>query len=345
VTEQFGRISTSILDGGDWDLFLTVFGGAHRGGHYLWNLSQIERNSLAPETLRALESSREEIYQACDRELGRLLAAAPGNARILAFALHGMGPNPGWADYFFRMVAQIQGAGSGERARPGLTYRLKKALPWKLVRQVTTRLPASLNQALVPLWSRRMCDWRRTRYFPVPLDINGYLRINLKGREPFGIVEPGAEYDELCSELAAAFLSFKDIDTGAPVVAAVDKVADMAAAGSACRPLLPDLVVRWAPGSALESRGIRSDRYGELCWERGARLASGRAGNHLNHGWYVAAGEGIAPGACDRTHDIVDLLPTVFHWLGAKLPDEFEGSPIPELAGGAPAATETRPRT
>ncbi len=334
ATEQISRISEYLLDGDPWDLFLVVLGGAHRGSHYLWNLSQIETQGLASETRRTLENALVELYQSWDRAIGRLINKAPDGTKIMVFALHGMGPNTGWSERFGEIVSQIQRSGAAAPQKSGLIYRLKRALPWKLVRQVTTRLPTSVNHLLVPLWSARMFNWRTTRYFPLPLDLNGYLRINLKGRESQGIVEPGEEYEALCREIEEAFLSFRDIETGEPIVEAVDRVDDLVPADAPCRHLLPDLIVRWGRTSSLETSGIRSEKYGELRWDPSAPLPSGRSGNHLDNGWFVAAGEGIRSGTRSDGHDTLDLIPTVFRWLGVEPPVEFQGQPIPVLCEG-----------
>jgi predicted AlkP superfamily phosphohydrolase/phosphomutase len=333
-TEQFTRICEHVLARGEWDLFTAVYGAAHRGSHYLWNLSQIDLAGVDGATARLLENARVEIFQACDRALARLLEKAPRGARVMAFALHGMGPNSGWSEYFDRIAARLMGGGSGAPKR-GLIYRMKKALPWHIIRQVTRRLPSSVNHALVPLWSRRMYDWSTVRFFPLPLDLNGFIRINLKGRETPGVIEPGAQYDELLDELEEGFLSFRDLNTGERVVASVHRMDDLVPPDSPRRDILPDLAVTWSNVSALESDGIRSEKYGEIRWEKGSKLPSGRSGNHLGRGWFMARGPGIAPGEPAATHDILDIAPTVCRWLGAEPPARLEGRPIPELTGGA----------
>jgi len=334
--EQFGRISAALLAEGEWDLFLTVFGGPHRSTHYLWNLSQVDVDGLVPNERHVLENACTEIYEGWDRALGEIVDGAPADARIVAFALHGMGTNQGWTEQFDRVVQRVHAGGEdGDAPRRGVAYRVKKALPWKLVRQVTTRLPAGVNHALVPLWSKRMHDWSRTRFFTLPADLNAYVRINLRGREAAGIVEPGAEYEALCQELKEAFLGFVDIDSGRPFVAGVERVDSLVGPDAPARRYLPDLQVRWADLPIHESSGVRSQRYGEIVWGHGFRLPSGRSGNHVDHGWFVAVGPGIRPGPCRRAYETIDVIPTVFEWLDAERPSWFQGRPIPELTAGS----------
>jgi arylsulfatase A-like enzyme len=84
--------------------------------------------------------------------------------------------------------------------------------------------------------------------------------------------------------------------------------------------------------SAQQSSGVRSEQYGEVRWPKGAKLRSGRSGNHTHHAWFVAAGPGVRPGRSHETYDTIDLLPTEFEWMGAAQPDFFHGRPIAELA-------------
>ena len=58
-------------------------------------------------------------------------------------------------------------------------------------------------------------DWSRTRAYALGL---GQIYLNLSGREKFGILNPGAETDQLLAEIRSKLLAFKDPDTQQPVV-------------------------------------------------------------------------------------------------------------------------------
>ena len=72
-----------------------------------------------------------------------------------------------------------------------------------------------------------MFDWSQTRFFALPSDVGGLVRFNLQGREPEGIVRQGAEFDGLCDELIDALCSLEDVETGEPIIAAVDRTDDV----------------------------------------------------------------------------------------------------------------------
>jgi predicted AlkP superfamily phosphohydrolase/phosphomutase len=223
----------------------------------------------------------------------------------------------------------IQRKDEGAPAKSGLLYKLKQALPWQFIRQITRYMPRRVLDHFVSLWSSGMFDWSQTRYFPLPMDHAGYIRINLRDRESQGIVECGDVYHQLCAHLEDALLSFRDVATGKPIVDKVYRLENLAPPDATFRNHLPDLVVTWSDVSAIESKGIYSENYGAL--QLDGRLPSGRAGNHTKDGWFIACGHGIPPGSSAQDHKIVDLAPTLFQWLNAPLPDSFQGRAIPEL--------------
>ncbi len=342
ATRQFGELCEHVLEMENWDLLVAIFGAAHRGGHYLWDLSQVDTSEGSAHELQLLHDSRAEMYEAWDRALGRILEKAPADARVMVFSLHGMAPNPGWAEHFATMVNRVRSGGETTTQKSGLAYRVKKALPWSLVRQITTRMPTAINHAVVPIWSRRMYDWQTTRFFPLPLDLNGYVRINLRGRETEGIVAPGAEYEALLAELEEALPSFGDLETGQPVVSHVERTDDLVGSDAPARYVLPDLVAHWSQNSSVtESSGISSEQYGDIRWGVDRRLPSGRSGNHSPRGWFVAVGEGVSPGEVDRVPDTVELVPTALEWIGQNRPDSFQGRPMPELTAQASESTSS----
>jgi predicted AlkP superfamily phosphohydrolase/phosphomutase len=330
---QFSEICRDLLARERFDLFLAVFGLVHRGTHYLWDLSQITPDRVDVRTRAVLEGSLDDSYASADEALGRVLEAAPPDARVIVFALHGMGPNDGWYEILPRVIEQIHRGGGGAPAKSGMLFRLRQALPWRLVRQVTRRIPTAWNKALVPLWSRRMHDWPNRKYFVLPMDYNGYVRLNLKGREKEGCVDPG-DADRVLADLDAALQSFRDVESGRPVIRGTIRVDELVPPDAPRRRFLPDLVVLWDPPHPVAaSSGLVSDQFGEIRWPKGRRLASGRSGNHTPHGWFIAKGPGIPPGPSSRTYDTADLIPTVFRWLGAPQPSHFAGKPIEELLG------------
>jgi predicted AlkP superfamily phosphohydrolase/phosphomutase len=334
ATGQMRRIALDLLAHEQWDLACIVFGATHRAGHYLWDLSQIDAAALDPAERVRLEDALAEVYAAVDAAVGEICAGLDEDTLVLAFAVHGMGPNPGWADLLADMLADAGRARGAAAPRRGLLFALKSVVPFHWVRPLLTRLPAAASNRLVALWSARMLDWATTRHFPLPMDHAGYLRINLQGRERDGIVPPGPAYDALLDELATLIMSLRASASGHPLAAAVERPWQEQPQ-AAERDLLPDLLVTWAGPRVGEVREVVSDLVPGWRFAVPARLPSGRAGNHLGHGWFVAAGPGVVPGEA-AGGDIVDLVPTAAAALGLAPDPAWHGRPLNLQGNEAP---------
>ena len=88
-------------------------------------------------------------------------------------------------------------------------------------------------------------------------DLEGLIRVNLRGREPMGIVEPGADYEALLDRIEAEVRALVEPSTGQPVVADVLRT-DRVFPGPR-RDYLPDLIVVWeraAPVTTVSSAAV-----------------------------------------------------------------------------------------
>jgi predicted AlkP superfamily phosphohydrolase/phosphomutase len=170
-----------------------------------------------------------------------------------------------------------------------------------------------------------MHDWSQTQFFLMPMDEAGYLRINLRGRESGGIVNPGAEYDELCQQIETLMAGLRDEATGKPIAGKIARAYQDADADAACRDVIPDLIVPWAGPAAKDTQRLVSDGMPGFIYEVPRPLPSGRSGNHTEGAWFVAHGPGI-PNAClDDKYSVIDLMPTVLEYLGVSPPENIQG--------------------
>jgi predicted AlkP superfamily phosphohydrolase/phosphomutase len=157
----------------------------------------------------------------------------------------------------------------------------------------------------------RGVDWGRTRAFALPGDHSGYIRLNLRGRERDGIVEP-SEADALMDEIADGLATFRDPD-GSPAVATTHRIAQQLGPGARLD-RLPDLVVEWSDRPSFGVTGVSSPRFGHVA-RRGA--GTFRSGNHTPHAWAV-----VVPGRSRATQPsrpprITDIAATACALLGA----------------------------
>jgi len=142
----------------------------------------------------------------------------------------------------------------------GAIWRLRAAIPTGARGAIARALPDRVALELTARLELRGIDWSRTAAFCHPADNQGYIRLNLRGRERDGIVDPG-DAGELLRTIAAGLTTFRDPD-GAPAVASADRVAEHHAGARASQ--LPDLVVQWSERPATTLGGVHSPAFGRV---------------------------------------------------------------------------------
>ena len=181
---------------------------------------------------------------------------------------------------------------------------LRQRLPARLQNAVAQAVPVAVRDWVVGRAAIGGLDWRRTPGFALVADYNGYLRLNLAGREAAGWLVPGsAEHERYVRLLRESLAELRVGPNGAALVREVVALREVCPGGRAER--LPDLVITWAPGQP--AREAHSERLGRIH----AQLDTGRSGNHRHEGFLLLDRED--PGQ-DLRH-ILDLAP----WLRRRL--------------------------
>jgi predicted AlkP superfamily phosphohydrolase/phosphomutase len=223
------------------------------------------------------------VYEAVDAAIGEILAALPGDADAIVLSPIGMGPFTSRADMLPEVLEAVLGRRTNGAAAGSSAFRLRAAVPSSLRAAVASALPTGVVHELAARLYLQGVDWSRTRAVALPGEHNGYVRLNVRGRERDGVVEPG-EVDDLLDELAEGIATFRD-DDGGEAVAAVER--PEVGEGPAVA-LLPDLVVRWADRPSEGVRALHSERYGEVR----RHGTPGLSGHHREEAWAV-----VVPGA------------------------------------------------
>jgi len=169
-------------------------------------------------------------------------------------------------------------------------------------------------------------DWTRTTAYI--LDVGDAaesrrIRINLCGREPHGIVEPGAAYERVRETIMAKLRAMRDAD-GRPLFAGVWR--DEEAFPGPCREDDADVLVTFQEGVAGTKTTGRADMAGPISF----RSREGFSGRHEGSGVLVVKGPPISSGARVNAQ-IVDVCPTVLHLMGVPVPNDLDGRVLTEI--------------
>ncbi|QJF50281.1 alkaline phosphatase family protein [Roseobacter ponti] len=331
TTELVSQVSVDLMKREDWDLFIVCLAATHRAGHQLWDETNIS-GTLTPEQKAEHKDALRQVYIAIDRGIGDMLEQAGGDATAMVFSLHGMGVNVSRSEVMREMLSRVvednaPGAAASAHNKRWVD-RLRILVPTSFRAKVKTRLPRILQDWLTLFWRTSNIDWTRTRAFSAFSDLDGYVRVNLKGRESGGIVEPGEEFEALLQKIEAGLLTYADADSGEPLVAETIRATTLFGEDAEIANTLPDIMVRWAPSSAAKHHRITSSQYGEIAWPTPGRHPQARSGNHRPEGFLIAAGASVGKGAGLSGAHIMDLAPTVFSLLELEQPDDFRGKPL-----------------
>src|SRR5262245_26200988 len=313
-----------LLEREAWELAVVGFCEGHPAGHYLWPANVGDVGSADEDKMKPLLR----LYVALDRAVGALIDSLPSDAALFVVSGDGVRPNR-CAWYLLPAVLERLGytcpvmrTETGRGAPPSLIGRAKGLLSAGTRRRIANLLPWWLRDQLGAREQAANIEWSKTRAFTLPTDLEGCIRINLKGREPEGIVEPGREYRDLCAEIRAALLELTNPANGALAVRRV-WVRNEVFPGNR-QEQLPDLIVTWNNEAPFTS--LASPRSGIIEGES----ADPRPGTHSPYGFLLAAGAGIPSGVKHFGH-LVDVAPTAMDLLGLTPPAIFDGVPLKSI--------------
>ncbi|MDI6772678.1 MAG: alkaline phosphatase family protein [bacterium] len=154
------------------------------------------------------------------------------------------------------------------------------------------------------------------------------IRLNVRGREPAGIVAAGDEYEAIRARIIADLQGLRD-DEGRPLVQQVFRREEVYTGPYADES--PDLIVALADGVGGPTRHplLRNFVFeGPVS----APATPSISGWHRLEGVLVAHGREIAPGKISGAH-ILDVCPTVLHLLGVPIPRDVGGRVLTGILG------------
>jgi predicted AlkP superfamily phosphohydrolase/phosphomutase len=347
-------IIKELLQRDQWDLVLTCFGEIHLGTHFFWPHPDLNERPGFPN----LDDGCRKLYRQVDSALGEIAEVLSEDTTLLLFSSRGMEDNrsdlstsvilpelmfrysfPGQVGLDFD-PAQLSPSPESQagiinwvmevwnyRRRTGefplwLRRHLKPTVAVTLERwfriSPTLFQPEGFEVANYSpaVWYSQY--WYRMRAFALPSFSWGRVRINVRGRDRYGIVPPSA-YEQTCTEIVEWLSELRDLKTGVPAVKEVIRTRSVSELSDSGKPDA-DLIVHWAPGIR---NGFESPRFGKI-----GPLPYFRAGGHNSDGFAFLRGPGIKAGSKLEEWAINDIAPTILALLGVSIPSHMDGQPL-----------------
>jgi predicted AlkP superfamily phosphohydrolase/phosphomutase len=174
-------------------------------------------------------------------------------------------------------------------------------------------------KVLVPRWRRydeeRLIDWDRTRAYGNWRGVGESINLNVRGREPRGVVGNGDEGEQLRQELTERLLALRDPGTGEPVIRKVLRKEEL-----------------YSGPFAHEAPDLYLIPYNERCslrreYQPGPVFTTPIAahGVHRREGILFLAGPNVRAGVPLERATLADVAPTLLHLMGLKIPEDMDG--------------------
>lgn len=318
-----------LMNAFPWQLLVSIFFAVDTAQHYFWHHMDDTHPRHNGERYRNVIK---DLYKMVDASIGELVEELPAETNVLVVSDHGFGPCHGgllidkWLERQGLLTFLPSVGGETEsswfwRTRDFLLSHLNSRVLELIVRMIPKSLwmrlshRAKIGYAITKLF--RNIDWARTKAYP--MGGAGMIRVNLKGREPFGIVAPGNEYNKVVADIVAKIKKLTDPRTGKLLDITVFKRNEIYHGDYAN--LGPDIVFFIDKYTPALSEGQQSE-WGEFAW----------SGQHARHGIFMACGPDIKNNSEKLAHlKIYDITPTVLHMFGLPVPDDMDGRVLGEI--------------
>ncbi|MBI4335768.1 MAG: alkaline phosphatase family protein [Candidatus Omnitrophica bacterium] len=336
IKERRIEAAKFLMDQFPCDLTMIIFTGTDRIEHFF--LKDMGSASGYKDAIT-------DYFRFLDGKIEELLKRIDQDTTVIIMSDHGMAPF-NKVFYVNNLLKEI-GLLSEERISAGYMRQSLVERCFKLVVNFCVRIrisPESLKRFL-PRWLfNRLTvilgrggnfDWANTRAF-FSSSVGDAIMINLKGRQPKGIVAP-EDYEKLRDRIIDGIKALRDPDTREGIVEGVYRREEIFSGDYLDE--APDIVLKlkdgYVPHSSIEAPGIigRENPFEPI------------SSDHTRNAVIIMRGDRIKNGFAIEGAGILDIAPTILALMGVAAPSDFDGRVLkeafkewPEAAGQAPCA-------
>ena len=331
------KVAKYLMGRYDWDFLIVVFTILDRIQHYFWHHMDRKHPKHDPAKEQPFKGIIKNCYEKIDFIVGELLRMADDETNLMIMSDHGFGPEYGCfhINNWLREenLLRMRKESTGNRSRLPLDFlgekRILKAITrlalYEKVRTlhlienmrfIIDLIPSRLRMKHPFLRTRAIMglDWSRTKAYSFG---DGFIYINLKGRESEGIVCPGREYKNLREKIIRKLKQVKLPNTNKKIVASIYKKGEIYSGKHV--DVAPDLIVL---GDEISLR--MGSGYGELF-----EIPGPQSGNHRSEGIWMMRGPDVKSNLRIDA-DIFDLAPTILYLMGSPIPKDMDGNVLRE---------------
>ena len=331
VSDYVYQATDYLMNNYPWDFLMTVFMGTDAIGHAFWKYMDPEHPLYDASAPKEYKHAISNIYKNIDKKIGLLQKNIGSDTTLILMSDHGFGPlhyGVSINNWLLkeRFLALKRNASTRLRYwmfQRGVNYynllKLTKALG--LTKQVSEAAD-SPKSSLLDLVNKffltnKDIDWNRTVAYS--MGSGGQFFINLKGREPQGIVEPNGEYYKLVNQITTRLSELRDPNNNNIVF---DEIYNKKEAYPLSRieDNAPDIVFY------DKNKRYHINRFFLFGSKELISKHPVWSGTHSQNGIFVACNDDhIRKGGEIEQVGICDIAPTVLHIMGLSIPKIMDG--------------------
>ena len=332
--EQQARIAMDLLARENWDVFMVHFQQTDWIQHKLW--TYIEQSCNDPNDHSPQIEATRDCYRHFDNLVGQLIRQVePHSPVTILLSDHGFGRLMGNinANSYLKQWGYLSVLPKAEERLHDVKKFFRES-KYKAVRELYRTVATTKNRlddvggethdswadnAQSVMSSRAATwDWSRTKAALVYAYQMGFVYVNVSGRGPHGIVQPGSEYQSIITDLTARFKEIRHSGTGERLLLDVVRGSDIYPAAET-GVSVPDLVL------------VPQDGYNFSFAITQASPQPSEEGTHRPNGVLIIKGNVITDPGPNFQPDLIDLAPTVLHLLGLPVPNDLDGRVLEEV--------------
>ena len=277
---------TYFMENNKYDIIFSHLHNLDGVGHYYWHYACNQEEWKENDEVE-YQGFQEEAYRQTDRYLAKFLPFLDQGWTIIITSDHGLITQ----EYHGVILGEIHGVNVPVMAQLGYTVMVKDE---------------NGNDT-------KEIDWSKTRAVAVRGD---HIYVNLKGRNPHGIVDPEDQY-ELEMQIISDLYNYRDPKTGRRVISIAMRNKDAVVLGMN-GPECGDIVY-------FTEEGFNKIHADSLATQYGYADTSVSP-------IFVAAGPGIKENCVtERVIREVDVAPTIATLTGVRMPAQCEGAPVYQI--------------
>jgi predicted AlkP superfamily phosphohydrolase/phosphomutase len=319
------------------DFLMFHFQATDNMQHAFWKFVDPDHPRYDPQAAARFGPAIKQLYQHVDDAIGKMRERVTDDTTIIVMSDHGFGSLHHVVNMNLFLLDQgllKLKKGAWTRIKTGLFRAgLTPASIWHLVERTGLQnyvwqvSKSTRNKVVGKFLSFDDVDWSQTEAYSI--GHVGQIYVNLKGREPKGIVEPGEQHKAVKQQVIKILHQLCHPDTGQPLV---DRI------------ISGDQGVHGPYAHQGPDLHLVMDGYKTICFPLFAtdrhivtRQIRGDSGCHRLHGIFIAQGPEIQKGKTLENPHIMDLTPTILHLMKLPVLDNMDGRVLTE------ALTSDRP--